>query len=201
MMNDDIPTSAPRGRPRSERVRTAVLRAATELLTSGGLDAVSMEAIAARAGVSKTTIYKWWPSRAHVMLESLFARTAHTTVVALDRTLEEVLTEQIQSLVSAFRDTEVGPLFADIVAAAQSDTEIRTALNERWLEPRRRIGAALLREAVERGELSRDTNVAVAVDQLFAPVYHRLLMGHETLDDTLGATAVRQLLDGLRVTR
>jgi AcrR family transcriptional regulator len=173
------------------------LEAATELLTSGGLEAVTMEAIAARASVSRTTLYKWWPTRAHVMLESLFSRTQETTAVLVDRPLAEVLTAQIQSLVEAFRDSDAGPLFADIVAAAQSDPDIRAALDEQWFQPRRAVGVGLIRDAVSRGELDPRTDSAVAVDQLFAPVYHRLLMRHEPLDDALAATAVRQLLRGL----
>ena len=189
---------AARGRPRSERARAAVLEAATELLVSGGVDAVTMEAIASRAQVSKATVYKWWPSRAHVMLESLFSRTTHTMVVDESASLAEVLTSQLDSLARLFRDTESGPLMADLVAAAQADRDIRAALDEQWLRPRRRVGTGLLRAAVERGELDPGTDVEVAIDQLFAPVYHRLLLGHEPLHDGLAATLVGQLLNGLR---
>jgi AcrR family transcriptional regulator len=176
-----------------------VLAAAADLLVSGGIDAVTMEAIAARAQVSKATVYKWWPSRAHVMLESLFSRTQYTTVVEEGAPLAAVLTSQLTALTVLFRETESGPLMADLVAAAQADPDIRAALDEQWLRPRRRIGEGLLRAAVERGELDPRTDVSVAVDQLFGPVYYRLLMRHEPLNDELGATLVRQLLDGLRV--
>ena len=187
----------PRGRPRSERARTAILEAAAELLLAGGMDAVTMEAIAARAKVSKATVYKWWPSRAHVMLESFFSRTTHT--IAVDRTapLADALTGQLASLVRLFRDTESGPLMADLIAAAQADPDIRAALDEQWLRPRRQISAGLLRDAVARGELAPDTDIPAAVDQLFAPVYYRLLLGHEPLTDTLPTTLVHHLLTGL----
>jgi AcrR family transcriptional regulator len=157
-----------------------------------------MEAIAARAGVSKATVYKWWPSRAHVMLESFFRHTAHTMAVEEGASLQDFLVSQLTSLTVLFRDTESGPLMADLVAAAQADPDIRAALDEQFLRPRRQTGARLLREAITRGELTGTTDIAVAVDQLFAPVYYRLLMGHEPLDDALAGTLVRQLLDGLR---
>jgi AcrR family transcriptional regulator len=191
-------TRAPRGRPRSERARTAVLEAAADLLIAGGIDAVTMEAIAARAQVSKATVYKWWPSRAHVMLESFFSRTRNTTDVPPNASLAEALTYQVGALARLFRDTATGPLMADLIAAGQADPDIRAALDEQWLRPRRQIAARLLREAVERGELDHGIEVAAAVDQLFAPVYHRLLLGHEPLHDELAATLVRQLLAGLR---
>lgn len=186
-----------RGRPRSERARCAVLDAAAELLTGGGIEAVTMEAIAARAGVSKATVYKWWPSRAHVMLESLFSRTRHTTATEPGEPLRPALVRQITALVGLFRDTASGPLLADLVAAAQHDPEIRAALEEQWLRPRRTVSIELLRAAVARGELGPAIDVAAAVDQLFAPVYYRLLLGHEPLDDALAVTLVDQLLNGL----
>ncbi len=189
---------APRGRPRSERARSAVLEAAADLLVTGGMDAVTMEAIAARAQVSKATVYKWWPSRAHVMLESLFSRTRSTIEVAEDATLAQALTSQIGALARLFRDSAAGPLMGDLVAAGQADPDIRAALEEQWLRPRRQVAVRLLRAGVESGELAPDTDVAAAADQLFAPVYHRLLLGHEPLHDALAATLVRQLLTGLR---
>ncbi len=192
---------ASRGRPRSERARAAVLEAAAELLVTGGIDAVTMEAIAARAQVSKATVYKWWPSRAHVMLESFFSRSTHTIVVDPSLNLIEQLTAQLGSLALLFRDTDSGPLMADLVAAAQADPDIREALEERWLRPRRQVASGLLAAAVAEGELNAGTDIPAAVDQLFAPVYYRLLMGHEPLHDTLAATLVRQLLDGLRTRR
>jgi len=197
-MGEPVAERPGRGRPRSEKARAAILEAAADLLVEGGIDAVTMEAIAARARVSKATVYKWWPSRGHVMLESFFSRTRHTTAVDEGASLAEVLTSQIASLTVLFRDAGSGTLMADLVAAAQADADIRDALETQWLRPRRQVGEGLLRAAVERGELDPRIDVAAAVDQLFAPVYHRLLMGHEPLHDELAATLVHQLLDGLR---
>jgi AcrR family transcriptional regulator len=166
---------------------------------SGGIDAVNVEAIAARAGVSKSTIYKWWPSPAHVILESFFNRTRHTIAVDENASLQEVLTSQVLSLTRLFRDGDAGPLMAELIAAGQVNPGIRDALDQQWLRPRRQIGASLLRAAIERGELDAGTDIAAAVDQIFAPVYYRLLLGHEPLHDALAATLVRQALDGLRI--
>lgn len=190
--------SGTRGRPRSERCRAAVLEAAADLLTGGGLEAVTMEAIAARAKVSKATVYKWWPTRAHVMLESFFDRTRESTEVPGGLPLEESLTALVAALARLLRDTTASALLADLIAAAQHDPDIRAALDERWVRPRRVVSERLLRAAVDRGELAADTDVAAAVDQLYAPVYYRLLLGREPLTDELAATLVRQSLAGLR---
>ena len=199
MMNVAVEGRPGRGRPRSERVREAVLAAATDLLVSGQIDAVTMEAIAARAGVSKSTIYKWWPSRAHVILESFFNRARYTIAVDTSASLQEVLTSQVLSLLRLFRDSDAGPLMADLMAASQADPDIRAALEEQWLRPRRQVAAGLLRAGIERGELDQRTDIEAAVDQLYAPVYYRLLLGHEPLDDALAPALVRQVLDGLRI--
>jgi AcrR family transcriptional regulator len=188
-----------RGRPRSERARAAVLAAATDLLVSGQIDAVTMEAIAARSGVSKSTIYKWWPSRAHVILESFFNRARYTIAVDENASLREVLTSQVLSLIRLFRDSDAGPLMADLMAASQADPDIRAALEEQWLRPRRQVSAGLLRAGIERGELDSGTDIEAAVDQLYAPVYYRLLLRHEPLPDALAAALVGQVLDGLQV--
>ncbi len=188
----------PRGRPRSERCRAAVLEAAAGLLADGGMDAVTMEAIAARAGVSKATVYRWWPSRAHVLLEAFFDRTADSTRVPHGATLTEALTAMLSALVTLLNDTVAGILLSDLIGAAQRDPAIRDALEEHWVRPRRTVTEGLLREAVQRGDLPADTDVPAAVDQLYAPVYYRLLLRHEPLTDELPASLVRQLLTGLR---
>ncbi|HEX3791878.1 MAG TPA: TetR/AcrR family transcriptional regulator [Pseudonocardiaceae bacterium] len=187
-----------RGRPRSERVRLAVLDAAADLLIEGGMAAATIEGIAARAGVSKATIYKWWPSRGHLALDSFFTRTMDTIVVNPEDSLAASLTAQLDALCVLFRDTPSGRLMRELAAAAQGDPEVRTALEENWLRPRRTVGAGLLTDAVRRGELRADVDVDAAVDQLFAPVYHRLLFGYAPLRDGLAGVLVAQLLSGLR---
>jgi AcrR family transcriptional regulator len=186
-----------RGRPRSESCRTAILAAAGELMISGGLAAATMEAIAARAGVSKATIYKWWPSRGAVALDGLLSRVSDTLIVPEGMTARDALTGQIAALIAVFTDSVTGHLLRALVATAQSDPEIARALRERWLGPRRAVAAEIIRAGIDRGEIRADVDVATAVDQLFAPVYHRLLFGHAPLDVSLAATAVGNLCDGI----
>jgi AcrR family transcriptional regulator len=186
-----------RGRPRSERARLAVLDAAADLLIEGGMSAATTEAIAARAGVGKATIYKWWPSRAHVALDSFFMRTKATMAVDAGASLADALAAQVGALVRLLRDPATGSLMREIVAVAQTDPDIRSALDTRWVRPRRVVVERALREAAERGEIRTDVDFAAAMDQLFAPLYYRLLFGHEPLDDRLAETLVRQVITGL----
>jgi hypothetical protein len=124
-------------------------------------------------------------------------RTKTTMAVEAGASLEEALTAKIGALVGLLRDPATGPLMREIVAVAQSDPDIRSALEERWVRPRRVAAEQVLREAAERGEIRADVDFAAALDQLFAPLYYRLLFGHEPLDDRLAETLVRQVIGGI----
>ena len=193
------PTTTPAraGRPRSERARLAVLEAAADLLIEGGLAAATIEAVAARAGVSKVTIYKWWPTRGSVAIDAYFHRFKETIEFADSGDLAADLTAQIALLVEAFRG-QAGVVMAELIGLAQSDPVLAATLRQRWLEPRRAASAAVLRRAVERGQIRPDTDIAALLDQLYAPLYYRLTMGHEPLDRALAPTLVRTVLEGVR---
>src|SRR5439155_10144682 len=122
----------PRGRPRSEAARRAILAAAGELMLSGGLAAATMDAIAARAGVSKATIYKWWPSRGAVALDGFLDQVAGTLAIPEGMTAQEALTWQLDALVRLFADTAAGPLMRALVAQAQTDPDIARSLRDAW---------------------------------------------------------------------
>jgi AcrR family transcriptional regulator len=192
-------TQAKRGRPRSEKTRAAVVCAARDLLAEGGMAAATMEAIAARAGCSKATIYKWWPSRAAVLLEGLFDLTQATIEIPEGADTEAALRAHLGATLRIFRDGAAGPLLRTLAAEAVSDPAVADALREQWIAPRRAVSRRILGEAVAAGELRADTDVEAASDQLFGPIYHRLVFGHAPLSDDLPATLVAQLLRGLRV--
>jgi AcrR family transcriptional regulator len=190
-----------RGRPRSERARLAILAAAGELMLEGGVNAASMEAIAERAGVSKATIYKWWPSRGAVALDGFLAQAHETIAVPEGLSTREALHFQVLALIRLFRDTPSGPLMRALVSQAECDAEIARAVRERWLAPRRAVAMEILRIGMARGELRPGVDTAVASDQLFAPIYHRLIFGHEPLADDLAGRLVDQVMAGLAAHR
>src|SRR6201999_129165 len=159
-----------RGRPRSERARVAILAAAGELMLEGGVNAASMEAIAERAGVSKATIYKWWPSRGAVALDGFLAQALETIAVPEGLSTREGLRFQAGALIRLFRDTPSGPLMRALVSQAECDPEIARAIRELWLAPRRAVAMEIIRAGMAHGEIRPDVDVGVAADQLFAPI-------------------------------
>ena len=185
------------GRPRSERARLAVLEAAADLLIEGGLRSATIESIAARAGVSKVTIYKWWPTRGAVAVDAYFHRYRQTIDFADTGDVACDLTVQIRSVIDAFR-SQAGAVMAELIGQAQFDASLAEVLRDRWLAPRRAATTAVLQRAIDRGQLRPDIDIPALMDQLYAPIYFRPTMRHEPLEDALAQTLVTTVLDGVR---
>jgi AcrR family transcriptional regulator len=190
-------TAARPGRPRSERARLAILEAAAELLMEGGLAAATIEAIAARAGVSKVTIYKWWPTRGAVAVDAYFHRSANTNTIEDTGDVARDLTAQLAKMIDDFRGRS-GIVMAELIGQAQTDPNLAETLRLRWLKPRRDEAAAVLQRSIDRGEIRADVDIPALMDQLFAPIYYRLTMRHEPLNEQLAGTLVSTLLEGVR---
>lgn len=174
-----------------------MLEAAADLLDEGGLAAATMEAVASRAGVSKVTIYKWWPSRGAVAIDAYFRRYEPTLVYIDSGDLAGDLAGQLRALIEAFQG-RAGRVMAELVGASQEDPDLARVLRDRWLTPRREATAGVLQRAVDRGELVADLDVSAVLDQLYGPVYYRLLLGHESLTSDLADVLLRGVLDGAR---
>jgi AcrR family transcriptional regulator len=192
------PSQPPAGRPRSERARLAVLEAAADLLIEGGLQSATIESIAARAGVSKVTIYKWWPTRGAVAVDAYFHRYRQTIDFEDTGDVARDLAAPIRSVIDAFR-SRAGAVMAELIGQAQSDANLAEVLRTRWLAPRRAATTAVLQRAIDRGQLRPDIDIPAVMDQLYAPLYFRLTMQHEPLEEVLAETLVTTVLNGVRV--
>lgn len=200
MATDPAPAGDERrrgGRPRDEARRTAILTAAGDLMLEGGLSAATMEAIAARAGVSKQTIYNWWPSRGAVAMEGFMLRADPLGQVPDGVSASEALRVLAVELVRLFR-SPAGALMRSLVAEAQSQPELADALRDQWLTPRRVSVAAIVEAGIAAGEFVVDADVDLAMDHVFAPIYYRLLLGHRPLTERFAVASVDQLLAGIR---
>jgi AcrR family transcriptional regulator len=160
-----------------------VVRAAAQLTRAGGPAAATVDAIAKRAAVSRTTIYKWWPSSAAIVLEGLLDSVGDPIIAAPGSSCKEALDHQLRALNAILTDTGTGPLLRDVVAASASDPQIARAVLDQWLHPRRAAVAAIVRQALASGEIRDGTDVDVIVDALVSPPYYRLLFALSPLDD------------------
>ena len=184
-MSDAAAEARPRGRPRSEKARTAILDAASELLLEQGLHAMSMDEVAERAGVSKATIYRWWASKEILAIDALASEWA-ASMPAPGRdtgTVRGDLLARFRPWLRKLNEKPFGRVIAGLVAEAQTDPEFGKLYRKRFVQPRRDATRPLLLRAIERGEIAADTNLEVTLDLLYGPIYHRLLHGHAPLTD------------------
>ena len=186
-----------RGRPRSDSARKAILSAARELIEELGPTGLTMEGIAARAGVGKPTIYRWWPDRHSVAMAALMENEPSTSTARPGRSALDSLQRQLRRMVSLFA-TPVGRNVAAMIASADHDSELSKAFRNHFVLARREEGRTLLEQAITDGEIRPDANVEVVLDMLYGAVFFRLLMGHGSLSEALIKELLTEALRGLR---
>jgi AcrR family transcriptional regulator len=183
------------GRPRSQAAHDAVLKAALKMVTKRGFRAVSVNQIAAEAGVGKMTIYRHWPNKAALVMDSLLVVIGSETDFPEARSAVESLRGQLELQVAFFRSSR-GNLIRSLVAEAQSDPELAIAFRERWLNPRRAGVRQIMQAAVAEGSLRSDLDLDAAIDLLYGSLYYRLLLGSDVLDKRFADHIYRQFLQG-----
>jgi AcrR family transcriptional regulator len=193
-MKQAVKGGRPRGRPRSEHRKQAILEAAQALLEEGGPGAVTMEAVAARAGVGKPTVYRWWPDRHAVAMAALMAKETHERERSSHSSALSSLREQLHAIARRFA-TGTGRHVTSMIASADSESELGRAFRNHFVLARRTEGKAWLERAMLDGDLRPELDLEVALDLLYGPLFFRLLMGHAPLDQ---AFVDRVLDDALR---
>lgn len=164
------------GRPRSESSRQAILAAAFDLLVSRGYAGFALEAVAAAAGVGKSTIYRWWPDKAALAIDAFFQATEKELRFPDTGSIERDFRAQIGELAQLLRG-ERGRALASMLGGARTDPALARALGERWLEPRRAWGVERMARAAATGQLKPDTDPSAALALLYGPLYTPLLFG------------------------
>jgi AcrR family transcriptional regulator len=170
------------GRPRSEQIHQLILKTAIDQVLDLGFRAVSVESIAAQAGVGKTTIYRRWPNKAGVVMDAFILRVHTETLFSPAKTFAESIRLQMRTMAKAFRGKD-GALIKALLAEAQFDPELAAALHDRWTMPRRKMALEYFREGVRQGALRNGIDLDTAIDLLYAPIYYRLQMGTGPLSD------------------
>ncbi|MBV9207378.1 MAG: TetR/AcrR family transcriptional regulator [Actinobacteria bacterium] len=191
------PAAAGRGRPRSQEADRAILTAAVGLLAERGLAAMSIEEVAARAGVGKATIYRRWPSKGLLALDAFVASFREEQPLPDTGTLRGDLLAALHAWVRAVTLTPAGPMLTGLIAEAQHDPELRGAWRDRVLGPLRGQYRLMLDRAFARGEMAADVDRDVVLDLFFGAAEHRLLLGHLPMTDDFIARVVDVILAGI----
>ncbi|HTA14772.1 MAG TPA: TetR/AcrR family transcriptional regulator [Solirubrobacteraceae bacterium] len=169
------------GRPRSKAARSAVLRAALEIVQESGYPVLTMEGIARRAAVSKQTVYRWWPSKAAVLLEAL--NEGATEIAPLPDTgdLADDLRAFLRRSTLGARGRTARLLVA-LMAEAQLYPAFGRSFQTGFLAQRRAVMVELLQRARTRGEIRSDVDLELVTELFFGALWYRLLAGSGTLD-------------------
>lgn len=184
-----------RGRPRSEDSHGAILDAVLALLEGEGYRALTIESVARQAGVGKQTIYRWWKSKAELVLEA-YANHAASKLPTPDKGILRADLEWF--FCSAFkRLTDIsGPTMRGLMADAVYDPEFLEILREVLIAKRRKALYQVLERGRVRGELAPDADLDVMIDLLFGALWYRLLLQHAKLDSRFAKQLVGFVLDG-----
>ncbi len=184
------------GRPRSQRSRMAVLRATSELIDEVGLRAMTTDEIAGRSGVSKATIYKWWPNKYAVAVEAFLSEMAVESADPDTGSAREDFRRALRGMIR-FYASKSGRAYAQLIGEAQFDPQIGTQLRDQLIGSRRQLVGAIFDRGVARGELRSDVDPEVAIDLIFGPAMYRLVAGHAPLDDASADRIVDAAMRGL----
>jgi AcrR family transcriptional regulator len=195
--------SVPRkGRPPREMAVShgAIMDAVYALLQKKSVGDLTMEEVAKRAHVGKPTLYKWWPTKAALVLAMLCERMAPNLEKPVGLNAEESLRLRVRRLIDAFNGP-FGQIVAGLVAEGQSEPAIRQAFFDRWVSPRRSATIADLQRGKDAGELRADTEPELLNDSIFGAIYYRLLLRSGPLTRKFGEEMVEQVLRGNRAGR
>jgi AcrR family transcriptional regulator len=185
------------GRRRSKRSHRAILDATQQLLVERGYPAVSIEGIAARAGVGKQTIYRWWPSKAALVLEAYLSGEDAVSHPSEAGSVHEDVRALLSWLIAVLAEPTGGGVVAGLVAELPHDADLAEGFRRDVVPARREPMLAALEQGRERGEIRADADLELAVDELHGAVFYRLLLSGQPLDEAFVARLADQVLAGL----
>ncbi|MEQ0561712.1 TetR/AcrR family transcriptional regulator [Amycolatopsis sp. NEAU-NG30] len=183
---------------RSEDRTAAIMRAALELARESGYAKLNIEAVAARAGVGKHTVYRRWPSKGLLFLDSLL--TVNEPVLDIPDTGDVVadLRRQICAAVDLLGMPPWGPLYRDLVGEAQHDPAVAAGLNERFIRPQTEKTVARLEVAKAQGQLAPDFDLGLGMAILSGPLYFTFLITQEPVTHDYVDRVLDALFAGMR---
>ncbi|RZS32393.1 TetR family transcriptional regulator [Herbihabitans rhizosphaerae] len=186
-----------RGRRPADEVRADVLRTVGEVLLAEGSADLTFERVARLSGVSKTTLYKWWPSKGALALDGYFHAVEPTLAFPETGDIRADLIAQLRAFARVMTETSGGKVLAELIGQSQTDPDLATAYRTLYSAERRRLAGERLQAAQRAGQIRAEVDVQVVVDQLWGAVYHRLLIPDEPVTDEFVLALVHNLLDGI----
>jgi AcrR family transcriptional regulator len=196
-MTTELPERRGRGRRPADEVRADVLRAVGDLLLAEGSAELTFEGVARLAGVSKTTLYKWWPSKGALALDGYFHAVEPALAFPDTGDIRADLVSQLRAFAQVMTQTPGGRVMAELIGQAQTDPDLARAYRELYSAGRRRLACDRIRKAQDAGQIRPEVDARVLVDQLWGAAYFRLLIPDEPVTDDFIVALVSNLMDGI----
>ncbi|KOP81229.1 TetR/AcrR family transcriptional regulator [Cytobacillus solani] len=188
-----------RGRPRNVEAQKSILSASYKLLLANGFQAVTVDKIADCAKVSKATIYKWWPNKAAVVMDGfLYAASERLPMPNTGSAYNDILIHATN--LTRFLTSREGTVITQLLGEGQFDSGLAEAYRDRYFRPRRLEARSLLEKGVQRGELKKSLDIDICIDLIYGPIFYRLLVTGETLDESYVQQLVINAFEGIRST-
>lgn len=186
-----------RGRPRNLEAQKSILSASYDLLLENGFQAVTVDKIAECAQVSKATIYKWWPNKAAVIMDGfLYAASERLPVPDTGSAYDDILIHATN--LTKFLTSREGTIIKQLLGEGQFDSGLADAYRDRYFRPRRLEARSLLEKGVQRGELKKNIDIDICIDLIYGPIFYRLLVTGEPLDQSYVQQLIVNAFEGIR---
>jgi AcrR family transcriptional regulator len=169
------------GRPRSEETKKLILSTSYQMLLELGFKAVTVDGIALRTGVSKATIYKWWPNKAAVVVDGFFDASEMLLQIPDTGSAKEDIFIQVNNL-AAFFTSSKGKIVTELIAEGQFDSNIASEYQKRYFQPRRQITRQILERGIGRNQVNKDIDIELVIDIIYAPIFYRLMITGDKID-------------------
>lgn len=202
-MKNDLPNKRMKDalpRPRGADATSSILSAALELGGEVGFDALTIEGIADRTGVAKTTIYRRWPNVWALVMDAFLSEVTRAAPIRERTTARESFAASMKLLARAYRGQQ-GKIMQPLLGRAQVDERLREAVKTRWVEPRRQIAREIVRRGIANGELRTGLDPDVVLDALYGSIYHRLLVPYNdaAISDSYIDAVIDTVFGGLEI--
>lgn len=186
----------PAGRKRCPIAHQNILEAASKLLNEVGFSNLTIEGIALRAGVGKTTIYRRWPNKASIVMDAFLAETAPQFPYPNTESAITDIRQQMKLVVKVLNSPH-GNTISTLIGGSQTDKELAEAFRTRFLTPRRTESKAIVRKGIEQNEIPSNIDADMLLDTLYSPLYFRLLIKHAPLTESFVDQVVDLVVNGL----
>ncbi len=194
---DEVEFQRPPGRPRSAEADRAILRAAVDLLADDGYGGVTMEGVAARAGVGKATVYRRWSSKSALVVDAVSACRESGWQPPDTGSARDDLLAFVQGFMHHLRTSDAGRVMPALVTELARNPELAVAFREGFVQPRRNRVLEAVRRGVERGEVGAGVDPELVADAVVALLLHRFLVTGMEIDDGLPERLVDMLWQGI----